>query len=344
MLGISSYFQDLDYEYLKRASEIGARYLFTSLHIPEEDLSHLPQTLPIFLEKCKAYNLDLVPDVSPVTFEKLGIAPNDYAALKALGFKVLRLDYGFDDFEVVKELLESFDLMLNASVVNEQYILDAKAAGVDFTRISMLHNFYPKQETGLSIDYFKSMNVVFEKHGLRISAFVPGDKIKRFPMYEGLPTVERHRSMNPYVSAVQLIQECGMSDIFIGDSIAKESTLIAIQEFMETKVMTIPVIMEKGFEHILDTNHVVRKDLSESIIRLIVPRTPEIQVYNNIKRPRGAITLDNMLSGRYSGELQICKKDMGMHSSVNVIGYIHPEYVELVDYIDRSTTVKFVSI
>lgn len=344
MLGISSYFQDLDYEYLKRASEIGARYLFTSLHIPEEDLSHLPQTLPVFLQKCKEYNLDLVPDISPVTFEKLGIVANDYAALKELGFRVLRLDYGFDDYETVKTLLKDFDLMLNASVVNEQYIVEAKAAGVDFSRISMLHNFYPKQETGLSLEYFNQMNEVFRKHNLTISAFVPGDLVKRFPMYEGLPTVERHRSMNPYVAAVQLMQASGVSDIFIGDSLAKTTTLQYIQEYMTTGVMTVPVVLEEGYSHLLESDFTVRKDLSESIVRLIVPRTTDIKVYNNIKRPRGAITVDNMLAGRYCGELQVCKKEMSMDARVNVVGYIHPEFVELVDYVDRNTKLRFVTL
>lgn len=344
MLGISSYFQDLNYDYLKRASELGARYLFTSLHIPEEDLSHLPQTLPVFLQKCKEYNLDLVPDISPVTFEKLGVAPHDTKALKAMGFRVLRLDYGFDDFETVKTLLEDFDLMLNASIVNEQYILDAMAAGVDFSRISMLHNFYPKKETGLSLAYFKKMNDVFLKYNLRVAAFIPGDLVKRFPLFEGLPTVERHRSLHPFVGAVQLMHECGVKDIFIGDSEASIQTLEAIQTYMDSSIMEIPVIVDAAYQSLFENPLKVRRDLSENIVRLVVSRTPDVVVFNNIKRPRGAITLDNLLAGRYSGELQICKTDLGMDASVNVIGYIHPEYVELVDYIDRDTTLKFIVI
>ena len=39
MLGISVYFQDLDYDYLEKAAKVGAKYIFTSLHIPEEDYS-----------------------------------------------------------------------------------------------------------------------------------------------------------------------------------------------------------------------------------------------------------------------------------------------------------------
>ena len=39
MLGISVYFQDYDENYLKKAAQAGAKYVFTSLQIP--DLNNL---------------------------------------------------------------------------------------------------------------------------------------------------------------------------------------------------------------------------------------------------------------------------------------------------------------
>ncbi|QIK70018.1 DUF871 domain-containing protein [Erysipelothrix sp. HDW6C] len=344
MLGISSYFKDLDYDYLKRASEIGAKYLFTSLHIPEEDLSQLDQELPIFLKTCQELGLQIVPDISPITFEKLGVIANDYKALKEMGFKVLRLDYGFDDFDVIKTLLHDFDLMLNASVVNEQYIVDAKAAGVDFSRISLLHNFYPKTETGLSLDYFKKMNEGFLKHNIRIMAFVPGDLLKRFPLYEGLPTVEKHRQKNPYIAAVELIHDCEISDVLIGDSKAHLSTLQYIQSYMKDRIMHIPVVLDEPYTDMFDHTFTVRKDLSENVVRLITPRIPNIAIKDNSYRVRGAITMENELSGRYSGEIQLTKRDFPMDARTNVLGFIHPDYVELVDSIDRDTIIQFVRI
>ncbi len=344
MLGISSYFKDLDYDYLERASEIGAKYLFTSLHIPEEDLSQLDQELPRFLENCRKFGLELVPDISPATFEKLGVEANDYVALKDLGFTALRLDYGFDDFDVVKDLLTNFELMLNASVVNEQYIIDAKAAGVDFTNISVLHNFYPKTETGLSFKYFDMMNRAFVKHGIKIMAFVPGDSLKRFPLYEGLPTVEQHRQKNPYVSTVELIHDYGITDVLIGDSIARFETLQYMQDYMSDRTMNIPVVLTEQGKEILNESYPVRKDLSENVVRLLRERTPGIPVLDNNVRLRGSITIENTLSGRYSGEIQICKKDFPMDARTNVLGFIHPDFVELVDYIDRDTKIKFVRV
>lgn len=113
MLGISVYFRDYDEQYLKEA----AKYVFTSLQIPEEDYSNLDQKLPEFFKLCNDLKLEVIPDVSPVTLGRLDIPKNDFKALKEKGFKALRLDYGLDDFKLVKRLQEDFNILLNASVV-----------------------------------------------------------------------------------------------------------------------------------------------------------------------------------------------------------------------------------
>lgn len=339
MLGISVYFQDLNLEYLKEAKKCGAQYVFTSLHIPEEDYSDLDHKLPLFLNECQKLGLQIVPDVSPDTFEKLNIQPNDYQKLKEMGFKALRLDYGFDDYEVIKTLQKDFYLMLNASVVDDEYLQGAKKAGVDFDLIALTHNFYPHKETGLSLEYFKEKNKIFQKYNLTIQAFVCGDVLKRFPLYEGLPTVEKHRTMNPYVAAIELIHDCGMKDIFIGDSQASVTTLKNISAYMEHKLMHIPCHLEKQYEYLYDQKIKVRKDQSEKIIRLLLPRTPEVPIFHNTIRQRGYIVMENRLAGRYSGEVHIIKEELPFEARANVIGFIHPEYVDMIDYIDAKTTI-----
>lgn len=341
MLGISVYFQDLDLVYLEEAAKYGATMVFTSLHIPEEDYSTLDEKLPIFLAKCQELGLSLVPDVSPVTFEKLGVAPNEYAKLKEMGFQFLRLDYGFDDYEVIKVLSKDFHLMLNASVVDEVYIQGALAAQVPFEKITLMHNFYPHQGTGLGFAYFMQKNEVFHRFGLRIQAFVCGDELKRFPLYEGLPTLEKHRTMHPYVAAVELQKVCGVDDIIIGDSKAKIETLRMIQTYMNDHTMIIKAHFEPGYEQFYEGTYPCRKDLSDRVVRIITPRISDVAVYHNTIRPRGAITMDNRLFGRYGGEVQLLKEDFGMDARVNVIGYLHPEFIDLLDYIDADTTIKF---
>jgi len=341
MLGISVYFQDLDLAYLKQASENGAVYVFTSLHIPEEDYSDLDKKLPLFLKTCTELGLKVVPDVSPVTFQKLNISPGNYHQLKEMGFEALRLDYGFDDFEVIKQLQKDFYLMLNASVIDASYLQKAKDAGIDFSRIAVTHNFYPLTETGLSKASLLIKNKMFQDFGLTIQAFVCGDEKRRFPLYEGLPTLEKHRCIPPLAAAVELLQACGVKDVLIGDSQARIETLQYIHDYMQEKILHIPCHLDKSYQCLYHQKLKIRKDQSDTVIRLLTARTKEVPVQAHIARKRGYIVMKNKLAGRYSGELQLIKKDLSYESRSNVIGFIHPEYLDLLEMIDPETIIVF---
>lgn len=339
MLGISVYFQDLDIEYLKKAAQCGAKFVFTSLHIPEEDYSDLGTKLPLFLKTCQQCGLQVVPDISPVTFEKLNVEKGDYHHLKEMGFTSLRLDYGFDDYEIIKELQKDFYLMLNASVVNQAYLDGAIAAGVNMNKLALTHNFYPRKETGLGLKAFNKRNEIFKSYGMTVQAFVCGDVLKRFPVYEGLPTLECHRDKHPLCAAVELVHECGIKDVLIGDSKASIETLRSINAYMESKTLHIKAHLEADFKHLYGQVIKVRKDQPEQVVRLAMPRVAGVEVFHNTLRPKGSITMQNKLAGRYGGEVHLNKIDMEMDARVNVIGFIHPEYVELLDYIDDDTTI-----
>ena len=56
------------------------------------------------------------------------------------------------------------------------------------------------------------------------------------------------------------------------------------------------------------------------------------------------ITIDNHLMGRYCGEVQILKCDLPSDARVNVIGFVHPEYVEALESIDGSTSIRLVPL
>lgn len=343
MLGISVYLQDLDVEYIRKAAEIGVKYVFTSLHIPEEDFSDIDVKLPLLVRTCKDCELYLVPDVSPVTFGKLGIELGDFGELKKLGLKALRLDFGFDNVENLKKLQDDFELFINASTVDEEYLIQAKNLGIDFSKMKAAHNFYPKNNTGLSVKEFVKRNKLFQKYGIDILAFVPGDELKRFPLYEGLPTLEVHRGLNSFVAAVDLMVNYDVKDIIVGDSFAKLSTLKKISRFMNENILCLRSKIEESYElygKVLD----VRSDLSEYVIRIGnmgAPRIPDVPIQRTEDKLAGMITMENKLSGRYSGEIQIAKVDLPFSKSSNVIGFIYPEYVRLLDMIDSETKIIF---
>lgn len=341
MLGISVYFRDYNEDYLKKAAQAGAKYVFTSLQIPEEDYSDLNQKLPRFFELCNQLGLEVIPDISPITLKKLGIKEGDYQALKNRGFKALRLDYGCDDFTLIKELQKNFFLLFNASVITPEYLDKARNAKINFEKIALTYNFYPHTDTGMGWEHFKHHNWLLKDLGLRTQAFVPGDVLKRFPLYEGegLPTVEKHRGVLPYVAAVELIHEANVDDVFIGDSQASIKNLEYISSYQKDNIINLECSLLPQFQQLYDQVIEVRKDMPEKLIRLNLPRKPEVKICHTLVRRRGSITMQNKLAKRYSGEVSIIKFDLPFEARSNVIGFVSPEYVNLLDFIDSNTKI-----
>lgn len=344
ILGISVYLQDMTEEYIANASKNGAKYIFTSLQISEEDLSEASTKIRQLLKYCQKYQMSLVPDVSPITFEKLGVETGDFEALKRLGIDSLRLDYGFDEVQTVKKLQKDFLILLNASTINETFILEAKAAGVDISKLIGVHNFYPKNETGLSLEHVKKVNQVFTMYGIPVVAFVPGNRLKRFPLYEGLPTVERHRGMHPYIAAVELVKNAKCNGVMIGDSLCYDNTILSIAEFLLHNILTIPIILSRNYQYLFEENLASRRDTSELVVRITTPRQSGIKPENNGIRRRGDVIMQNELAGRYGGELQICKRDLGFSAIGNKIGFVHPDFLDILDFVTGEYQLKFVPL
>ena len=105
--------------------------------------------------------------------------------------------------------------------------------------------------------------------------------------------------------------------------------------------MHIKAHLNEGYKDLYGKKIGIRKDLADKVIRLAEPRKPDVVMDHMAYRPKGCITMANYLYGRYSGEIQITKEDLEMEPKVNVIGYIHPEMIELIDYIDANTTLVF---
>ncbi len=69
----------------------------------------------------------------------------------------------------------------------------------------------------------------------------------------------------------------------------------------------------------------------------------EIEPENTVERTRGSITVDNIKYLRYSGELQICKKDYPICEKVNVIGHIDDEYLSLLNIVNRGSRIRLIN-
>ena len=197
MLGVSIYFStpfEENEEYLNRVSKYNVKYVFTSLQIPEENQVDQLNLLKKFIDLTNRLKMKLMIDISPQTFEKFGIKEDERIKfLKALDAKCVRIDYGFS-MEEIKIFSENFEVILNASTIDGQFYDKGIEVGVDFSSLIACHNFYPRKDTGLDKGWLVEKNKRLKSYGLKTMMFIPGDEVKRGPVFEGLPTIENHRN------------------------------------------------------------------------------------------------------------------------------------------------------
>src|SRR5690606_39060421 len=86
-------------------------------------------------------------------------------------------------------------------------------------------NFYPRPETGLGRDFFIRTNRFLKRYDIAISAFIPGDGLKRQPLYQGLPTLEMHRYDSPVHACLDLTENCLVDFVYVGDLSLSDETL-----------------------------------------------------------------------------------------------------------------------
>lgn len=354
--GISIYFSsgmEKNESLIKKAVKNGVTYAFTSLHIPEETGVDYSKSIRQLLNCCREENLNLIADVGPETYEKLGVASME--ELKSLGITHVRLDYGFSSREVV-EISKSFYVVFNASTIMEEELLEWKRYGADFTRFAACHNFYPKQFTALSINQVKEINNRLKYLGFTTMAFVPGSLVLRGPLFEGLPTVEAHRNRRDEVAynMMELSMQGGCDVVLVGDVDISNKDWDQVkcisQGYMELGADLFP-----GYEFVRDQIHHDRPDSSEYLFRSqesrlykqnINPEEVPFHTYTGENgtpmRKSGSICISNKKYLRYMGELEISRVDLPIDERLNVIGQIRETDLKYLPFIQKGFGLKLI--
>jgi len=321
---------------LAKAADAGMRYVFTSMHIPEEKVENYREKVLEFIRACRSRNFKCMVDVSPHTLEKLRCA--DYGELAALGVEHLRLDFGFSNKEIV-ELSRSFNIVFNASTQSQSDLDDWRNLGADFSRFFACHNFYPKPLTGLSMESVAKTNARLTSQGFTTMAFVAGDKPgeagRRGPLFAGLPTVEEHRAADPFLSMLALRFDAGCDIVLLGDIDASDETWRRIKEYNEGYV-SLRSILDSDFENLKNIVHHDRPDSSEHVLRSVESRLAGRKVAPKGRadpRKAGDVFISNSNFLRYEGELEIARKELDPDERVNVVGHVHQEDLPYVRYI-----------
>lgn len=347
-----NYSLDENIDFIAKAKRLGFSNVFTSLHIPEADYEKAIDEFKEIARVCSSLEMNIIADISPRAFSYLGADMNNLKVIKDMGIYGVRVDFGFTPEEIAAFTKNPYGLKIeiNASTISNKFFIELNKFSPDYTMLQACHNYYPRLNTGISLETFKKKNEMLKEYGMSISAFIPSLINKRGPIFEGLPTLEVHRFLEPQISAKELFA-LGMDAVFFGDSIPTDEELRSVgqlsEDILELRIETFnPCHIEKGI--IFKVYHENRPDAAEDVIRSTnsretLKKEDVINPYNNISRKAGYITIDNKEYLRYCGELQICKKALPADKRVNVVGKVMEDELYLLNYIQDETKFRFVN-
>jgi len=357
-LGISVYLKDyledsLSVEqYLDTAARLGYTEVFTSIHLPEDDFFRTTQAVREFSEMVSKKGMDLAIDCSFHEFQKIKDNSSLKNDLQRSYIAYLRLDFGFQphDLQYITHDLNIYGFMLNASIMRKNEIEKMVAELLGFSNdlaLKACHNFYPRPETGLGLDFFLNQSACFKNLGIAVIACVPSHHKPRGPLHLGLPTLESHRNVAIQWAARELMATGVVDEILIGDPFASTEELIGLQQAVASPALVLSILEEPGLSEmeqkiLYGTTHVARPDLSDLVIRSNTSREmaskgEKLAARAPLPRIPYSITIDNEKYGRYSGELQIMRQELPADERVNVVGRIVPQDICLLRYVAEGT-------
>lgn len=325
----------------------GVRRLFTSFHIPETNIDIFRKEIKETLHVAKISGMDIISDISPNTLALLGIDTLEPYMLKQMGITTVRMDFGFSPKEIAKMSFSGLKVQLNASTVTEEVLRGLERYSANFACIDALHNFYPRENTGLSEEFFDKKNRLLHEYGIKVGAFIPSYNRPRSPIQAGLPTLEEHRYSDVFFAARHMAA-LYVDSVFIGDSLPTDLEIYQIANIKPKQVTLSSYLMTEhlSIETAITQPYHVRLDEAADVYRIDGCRQycsknkVHVPQERNIPREVGAITIDNHLYGRYMGELQILKKPLPADKRVNVVALLPTQELTLMKYLTPGREVQ----
>ncbi len=318
--------------------------VFTSLHVPEENKSNFIDESIEMIKNIRNIGYKVIADVSTRTLLNFNVNSLD-ELIDMLKLDVIRIDYGFTD-EEINRIKSQCLIAVNGSTISEPSVVKLINSNKN---IIAIHNYYPRTDTGLDDEQFRYINEMLSSKGLKVYAFIPGDINLRGPIYEGLPTIESHRRNSPYACYVDMDKNYSVDGIIVGDGILSDFENELIYNYRKSGIISIPIVLDDNYKYLNGAIFSIREDSPYSLMRLKESREystigESIRDYNCIERKIGSLTIDNYKYARYSGEIQITKKDYDKDERVNVIGHVKDEYKLLLRCIRNRDKIKIIDI
>ncbi len=327
--------------YLEKASSKGFKRIFTSMQRPGSDPARVSVEMPIITKRVKELGMEIVTDISPRALTIFNATLDDLSPFRKAGVTALRLDDGFTNRQAAEITHNEAGLRieLNGCHYFDSDLDEMLANGADVRNLQASFNYYPRFESGISMDFLKQQASAYSGHGIPLFAFVHSSTLHT------RVTVESHRYMSPERAAEELFAVHGIDTVLIGDPMAPDRDLDAIAETGSrdyVRIRTIPSSdATEAEKHLLFANELTAKPgtmLSlrhtyrfkpEEIYRMVPPR-------NCTARGEYSVTIDNE---RYrdgnnnlknSCELNVWLEKMPADERINVVGTVFEEDRELV--------------
>lgn len=336
--------------YIDLAGQYGFKRIFTCLI--SADTSNIEEFKQVS-SQAKAYGMEVIADVSPEVFEKLGVSIHDLKAFSDLGLDGIRLDLGFSGNEESIMSCNPYDLKIELNMSNgTRYLENILSYQPVNANIYGCHNFYPHRYTGLDYDHFIKCSEQFKSQGINTAAFVNSSHAHfgPWPVDEGLCTLEEHRDLNIVTQAKALFNTGLIDDVIVANCFASEAELKALSE-MNKEIIELTVELFDGISDIektivLDEPHFNRGDVSSYMIRSTQSRVKykneEFLPKHTEDISKGDILIDSSLYKRYAGELQLAIQPMKNSGKTSRVGRVIDEELYLIDTIKPWQKFKFV--
>ena len=330
-VGMEKYSLKENLEYIRLAKQLGYESVFSSAHINEASFEI--QELQILIDEISQLEMKLSLDISKKIYNKITLPKNIYA---------LRLDYGFSHDEIIQIAKDNnFKVEINASTFTKDAVLKLLDEGIKPTQLRASFNYYPKRHTGHTIEFCKEIVSFYHQIGTEVSGFIPSHTNYRPPMYEGLPTVEKHRNMSLNL-AIEELKLCGFDEITFGDAYASKEELMLLSNHQKEELLIefSPYGGFNQFDYLLGV-YKRRIDFNNELLRISKRQSGILPFNANVKRKPYDLTIDNDLFLRYSGEINIILQDLEPDERVNVVGHLHLSEF-MIEYIKKGVPFCFI--
>ncbi len=349
-LGISIYVEKDETEVIKKyiddASAAGFSRIFSCLLSVEDEIDEVKSKFIEINNYAKERGFEIIVDVAPSVFSKLGITYDNLSFFKEIGADGIRLDEGFSGAQEAMMTYNEHDLKIEFNMSIDTHYIDT-IFDYQPNPYGMLgcHNFYPHRYTGLAVDYFTKCSKHFKKYGLRTAAFITSqnkDTYGPWPVTDGLCTLEMHRDLPLATQIKHFVSMGNIDDIIISNCYPTKAELEEVSKVslrnLNLKVELIDGLPEVEKAIVLEEFHFNRGDVNEYVVRSTQSRVKyKGHKFELLNAPemlkKGDVIIESELYGHYAGELHIVKKDMPNSGKTSVVGKVVSEELFLIDTI-----------